>query len=436
MNVRKRGLALLMCICMIFTLLPFSALADETAKVLYVAAINGSDTEGNGTETKPYKTVGKALEQTANNGTYAIHLGAGEYSSYNSTAAKDKNLTLTFIGDSTRTTVYKMGTSANGTGAYEDGDYSLQGNDKVTFEKMTLLSSVTPSGKMVTRNYTGFIRIQHIVVNNCVVEGRTTYWGYTDTEFHNTTFYAPGHEALNSELLLGTDNKTDYSLWTYTGNKYIFNNCTFNSSGKVINVYTDFGAGKNDITVDFQNCTVVSTNLESLSVMNINDSNMGNFKYTINFSGNNTVTGIKADGIVSTEGSHASPAKDTTHKTSEQATCSKLFEFNMKYGNGNTGKTVVNIDGTPVWKDGKMVSHAIDTTNDKYTDGYKDNAITVKEEGNTVTKTCQYCGWTESPRPANTAAGQSLTPSRIGTSTSPRPQPILKRTQMATTKPT
>lgn len=32
MNVRKRGLALLMCICMIFTLLPFSALADATAE--------------------------------------------------------------------------------------------------------------------------------------------------------------------------------------------------------------------------------------------------------------------------------------------------------------------------------------------------------------------------------------------------------------------
>lgn len=28
MNVRKRGLALLMCICMVFTLLPFSAFAD------------------------------------------------------------------------------------------------------------------------------------------------------------------------------------------------------------------------------------------------------------------------------------------------------------------------------------------------------------------------------------------------------------------------
>ena len=30
MNVRKRGLALLMCICMIFTLLPFSVFADNT----------------------------------------------------------------------------------------------------------------------------------------------------------------------------------------------------------------------------------------------------------------------------------------------------------------------------------------------------------------------------------------------------------------------
>ena len=37
MNVRKRGLALLLCICMIFTLLPFSALADngEDAPVVY-----------------------------------------------------------------------------------------------------------------------------------------------------------------------------------------------------------------------------------------------------------------------------------------------------------------------------------------------------------------------------------------------------------------
>ena len=31
MNLRRRGLALLMCICMVFTLLPFSALADNAS---------------------------------------------------------------------------------------------------------------------------------------------------------------------------------------------------------------------------------------------------------------------------------------------------------------------------------------------------------------------------------------------------------------------
>ena len=44
MNVRKRGLALLMCICMIFTLLPFSAFADGTSEpdVVYGKYDNGT----------------------------------------------------------------------------------------------------------------------------------------------------------------------------------------------------------------------------------------------------------------------------------------------------------------------------------------------------------------------------------------------------------
>ena len=65
----------------------------------------------------------------------------------------------------------------------------------------------------------------------------------------------------------------------------------------------------------------------------------------------------------------------------------------------------MNIDGEPAWKDGKMVSHAIDTANDKYTDGYKDNAFTITysewtknpdgTKTRTVTKTCNYCGYEE-----------------------------------------
>lgn len=41
MNVRKRGLALLMCICMIFTLLPFSAFADAEKPYTEHSETNG-----------------------------------------------------------------------------------------------------------------------------------------------------------------------------------------------------------------------------------------------------------------------------------------------------------------------------------------------------------------------------------------------------------
>ena len=52
-----------------------------------------------------------------------------------------------------------------------------------------------------------------------------------------------------------------------------------------------------------------------------------------------------------------------------------------------------------------MVAHAIDTANDKYTDGYKDNAFDVTETGWVqqsdgsykwmVTRVCKYCGYEE-----------------------------------------
>lgn len=50
MNVRKRGLALLMCICMIFTLLPFSAFADASSdkSVVYGQYVNGPWTQVDG----------------------------------------------------------------------------------------------------------------------------------------------------------------------------------------------------------------------------------------------------------------------------------------------------------------------------------------------------------------------------------------------------
>ena len=380
----KKTLALILTFIMVLALVPTVAFAEEP-KTIYVDATMGDDTN-NGSKDNPYKTVEAAAKAAASGDT--IMLGEGNYTLYGVSSEKTtKTKDLTFIGQGADKTGWNIGAEVPDPanfGTEYNGDYSFDGAGTITFRNMTLQSGAA--------DYLGFIRADNTIVENCTVNGKTFYWGYTSASFKNTTFNCPSG---------------DYAIWTYSSPTMTFDTCTFNSSGKVINVYTDYGAGKQDITVNFENCTVNSTAPESLSVMNINDGNMGGFKYILNFSGSNTVNGIKADGIKSTAGSHASPAKDTGTKTSEQATCSKLFEFNMKYGNGNTGKTIVNIDGITVWKDGKMVSHAIDTANDKYTDGYKDNAFDIDSIGewtlqtgtNTYTRnisrTCRYCGYSE-----------------------------------------
>ena len=84
MNVRKRGLALLMCICMIFTLLPFSAFADASSDKSVVYGTyddNGTWTQDDkATDTVTYPTDGnnqlsltKTAKRTADN-TYDITL--------------------------------------------------------------------------------------------------------------------------------------------------------------------------------------------------------------------------------------------------------------------------------------------------------------------------------------------------------------------------
>lgn len=182
-----------------------------------------------------------------------------------------------------------------------------------------------------------------------------------------------------------------------------FENCTFNSSGKVINVYTDYGAGKQDITVNFENCTVnndpsFSSFLVPKQVLNVNDFNMGSFKYNIHISGDNKVSGIPVD----------------------STTCSRLFGFGGKAKTNNTGRLDVFIENTKVWGNGERVGeHAQNFSTgsydngkapgklNQYTEGYKDNAFTEnapkkwdwnEENGcytRTVSRTCDYCGYYE-----------------------------------------
>lgn len=247
-------------------------------------------------------------------------------------------------------------------GTEYNGDYSFDGAKTVTFKNMTLRS-----GKA---DYLGFIRADNTVVDNCVINGKTFYWGYKSAEFINTTFNAPNG---------------DYAIWTYSSPTMTFDNCTFNATGKVINVYTDAGAGDHNITVNFNNCTVnsnfqsyVSMFSNNKTALNINDSNMGSYKYIININDPKTITA----------------ARDKT-------TCSQMFGYGGKAATNNKGKTDVHLNGELVWTNGEMQTHS-------YTDGEHDNAFTTsysewetidaRNEWRDVTKTCDYCGWSETQK--------------------------------------
>ena len=370
----KKTLAIMLALIMVLALVPTVAFAEEPKKI-YVDANKGDDAN-DGSKDKPYKTVGKAAEKAATGST--IYLADGNYSTY---TPKDQpnygNKNLTFIGNNKDKVIWQIGAKTPDPallGTEYNGDYSFDSRSPgehdytIKFQNLTLMSA--------DKDYLGFIGADNTVVENCTMFGRTAYWGYTSATFKDTTFNCPNGS---------------YALWTYSSPTMTFESCTFNSTGKVINVYNE--GDTPNVTVNFNNCTVNSENIESLSVMNINDALVQSF--TINFNGKNTIKGIKADGIHETGGSHASAASSTdstVKKTSAQATCSKLFEFNIKHGSP-TNKTTVTIDGKTVWQDGKMVGHAIGT---QYTDGYKDKAFTVEPNGpGSFEVKCDYCGYTE-----------------------------------------
>ena len=351
---QNRFLAALLAVAMMLQMLPMLAFADD-APDAHAVKIDGK--EGS------YETLEAAVRAAESGDT--IILGEGNYTLYGkkSDIIKTKGKDLTFVGQGPDKTAWNIGAEVPDPanfGTEYNGDYSFDGAKTVTFKNMTLRSGVV--------DYLGFIRIDNTVVENCVINGKTDYWGYTSAVFKDTTFNAPS---------------SNYALWTYCSPTMTFNNCTFNANGKAINVYTDYSAGDHDITVNFNNCTVKSISWTSAATfktaLKIDDHNMGNYKYIINITDPNVTA-----------------ARDTT-------TCSQVFGFGDKKGvkeGNNSGRTEVywNNNAEPVWKEGKMQTHS-------YTDGEHDKAFTytysewrkidARNETRDETKTCNYCGWWE-----------------------------------------
>lgn len=335
---QNRILAALLAVVMMFQMLPMMAFAaEETAPAAGKAKIGETE----------YDSVKEAVEKAESGDT--ILLGEGNYTLYGiSSDGTTKDKDLTFVGLGPDKTAWNIGAKVLNSGecdtTYKD-DFSLKGSKNVTFKNMTLRSG--------TANYLGFKHSNDTVVENCALYGRTTYWGYNSAKFIGSTFYAPNG---------------DYAIWTYYCKEMTFDNCTFNTSGKVVNVYSDFEADQRDYTINFNNCTVNSTSFNK-QALNINDSNKGTHKNTININ-NSTVTAAR-----------------------DSITCSQVFGFGGKSQN-NAGNTDVYLNGKLVWSEGEMKTH-------DYTDGEKDNAYTIdsasewENKGDhferKVTKTCNYC---------------------------------------------
>lgn len=343
---QNRFLAALLAVAMMLQMLPMLAFADDAAGT----EVAWNENKNN----KGYPSLEAAVIDADSGDT--IILGAGNYTLHNKLKdnQKPKGKDLTFVGQGTDKTTWQIGPTVPNPelfGTEYNGDYSFDGAGKITFKNMKLCT-----GK---KDYLGFIRADQTVVDHCEIYGKTFYWGYTSAVFTDTTFYAP---------------PSDYAIWTYSSPTMTFDNCTFNATGKAVNVYTDYSAGKHNIRVNFINCTVNSYSFGK-QALRINDRNMGSCKYIINIYNPD----VRA-------------ALDTT-------TCSRVFGFGGDPDN-NTGRADVYWNGDLVWKNGEKLTHS-------YTEGEKKGAYTItghsdwtssgadRIDKREVTKTCDYCGWTK-----------------------------------------
>ena len=179
----------------------------------------------------------------------SITLSTGTY-----TLPAAANKTVAISG--TKDTVIDL-TSATG--------QSLSGTD-LTFENVTV--------KGINSDYVGIQHSGDIVYNNVTFNDSTTLYGESVT-FNNCTF-----------------NLSSRYIWTYGAKEVTFNNCTFTTRGKAILIYAEDGFDSQ--TVNVNGCTFNATEKgytgtgDWCAAVEI-DARLISGRYTVNFTGNNTV---------------------------------------------------------------------------------------------------------------------------------------------------
>ena len=337
--MKKRIFAALLCVIMLFGMLPVTALAAEP-KTIYVDATFGND-KNDGSKDFPYATVVKAVTEADSGDT--IQLGEGNYTLYGvDSTGHTEGKDLTFVGAGTDKTTWNIGTPRDPAPSYfleKNSDYSFSGSKTIVFKDMTLRAAVIDGigDERIVRGYTGFSHTNNTVVEDCIIEGQTYYWGYNSAEFKNTKFIATDKE---------------YALFAYSSPTVTIENCVFNAAGKAVKIYNE---GRTDIDLTFKNNKVISAK-EKYAVINIDDS-YSNF--TVHVEGNNEISGPVAV---------------------DNGTCSRMFGFSK--GTCNKGKTTVYIEGTQVWGGGERVGeHAQNFSTGSYDNGKAPGKLNQYTEG-------------------------------------------------------
>ena len=177
---------------------------DYTDKVI----VYGAKVRIEGSNEQIVATSNEELAAAAIADNATIYLTKGEY--VIPAAAKGK--TVTFIGtgnpEDVEVAVTKVGSG------YENCDYGLDGST-VTFEGITITTN--------SSTYIGYARCKG-TYKNCVIKG--TYTLYGDSKFENCTFDVSGDV---------------YNIWTWAAPNATFDGCTFNSDGKALLLYREAG---------------------------------------------------------------------------------------------------------------------------------------------------------------------------------------------------
>lgn len=206
-----------------------SVTVDEDGQELMTFVFKFSDgTKKTVTTMKQTKVTVSAVEGTQGiidavaNGADTVELGEG---TYDMPAIQNKKFMLT----GTKDTIINLKTEV-----YTDGS-------TITFKGVTLKGrNGNSNGSWYTHQ---LVRSKQIIFEDCVITDSITTYG--NSIFRNCTFHTDVY---------------DYSVYLYSGTEHFIENCTFNSNGKMLKLYSENTALTSNVTV--KGCTFNSDNAE------------------------------------------------------------------------------------------------------------------------------------------------------------------------------